>query len=80
MNQARMEFSRFARFEMTTISSVDLTDLNSGIDTNTAGREADRTMVGTVIGASFAPGDRALMSGGGENDAPLIFAKSPYLF
>ncbi|MFA7482786.1 MAG: hypothetical protein WC314_19925 [Vulcanimicrobiota bacterium] len=75
---------RVSRFEGATVTGVAESSTPGGAsglaDLTSSGRSTARSSVGALTGSKFYQGDRVLMLAGGDNDAPVILGKNPYIF
>lgn len=80
----KIQQGRVSRFESATVTEVNGGTAPGGpsgkASTSTSNRAADRTSVGALTGSTFYPQDRVLMLAGGDNDAPVMLGKNPYIF
>lgn len=76
----RRQQKRLPRLEGATVAGGNAAgEATRSVDVSTAGR-APRSGVRALDGKGFYPGDQVLMVAGGDNDAPTILGKSPYIF
>ena len=80
----KIQQRRVSRFENAVVTAVSDASVPGGssisADTSTAQRSADRSNVGALTGSRFYVRDRVLMLAGGDNDAPMMLGKNPYIF
>lgn len=72
---------RLPRLEGASVASEGGTtgEAARAVDVSTAGRPP-RSNVRAIDGKPFYENDQVLMIAGGDNDAPTILGKSPYIF
>lgn len=80
----KIQQGRVSRFESATVTEVSDASTPGGpsgkASTSTGNRSSDRSSVGALTGSRFYPQDRVLMLAGGDNDAPVMLGKNPYIF
>lgn len=75
----REKYFRLQQKRLPRIEGATVTGGSMAMDVSTANRPP-RTGVRAIDSKGFEGGDQVLMVAGGDNDAPVILGRSPYIF